>query len=147
MMKEAEIAGRKCLLMGDLDSHDILIQAGDDHDLSLLEKEYELIRQSVDRPFGLLALKITNWNKELSPWPAPAVFGTEDFGDGAAETLKFITGHLMDKEKSYYLGGYSLAGFFALWAASQCDLFAGVAGVSPSVWFPGWKEYFNEHPL
>ena len=39
-----------------------------------------------------------------------------------------------------YLGGYSLAGFFSLWAAYQTDRFAGVAAVSPSVWFPGWMD-------
>lgn len=40
-----------------------------------------------------------------------------------------------------YLGGYSLAGFFALWAAYQTERFAGVAACSPSVWFPGWIDY------
>ena len=37
-----------------------------------------------------------------------------------------------------FFGGYSLTGFFALWAAYQTDLFSGVAAASPSVWFPGW---------
>lgn len=46
-----------------------------------------------------------------------------------------------------YLGGYSLAGFFSLWAAYQTDLFAGVAAVSPSVWFPGWMDFAREHSI
>ena len=36
------------------------------------------------------------------------------------------------------IGGYSLAGLFALWSAYETDLFDGVAAASPSVWFPGW---------
>ena len=44
------------------------------------------------------------------------------------------------------LGGYSLAGLFALWSAYQesCAVkFAAAAGMSPSVWFPGWLEYMK----
>ena len=53
----------------------------------------------------------------------------------------------MDRRKTYYIGGYSLAGLFSLWAAYQTDIFAGVAAVSPSVWFPGFIEYMKEHEI
>ena len=39
------------------------------------------------------------------------------------------------------LGGYSLAGLFALWAGYNTTVFDGVAAVSPSVWFPRWVDY------
>ena len=45
------------------------------------------------------------------------------------------------------LGGYSLAGLFALWASTQTHLFYGVAAASPSVWFPGWMEFEQQHPM
>ena len=45
------------------------------------------------------------------------------------------------------LGGYSLAGLFALWASTQTKLFYGVAAASPSVWFPGWMEFEQRHPM
>ena len=45
------------------------------------------------------------------------------------------------------LGGYSLAAFFALWAAYQTDCFAGVAAASPSVWFPGWMDYVKANEI
>ena len=45
------------------------------------------------------------------------------------------------------LGGYSLAGLFALWAAYQTDLFQGIAAVSPSVWFPEWEQYIRAHEI
>ena len=86
-----------------------------------------------------------DWNKELTPWPAPLVFGKVPFGEGAEETLAFVVGQLLPEFhgeiRHCLLGGYSLAGLFALWAAYQTDLFAGVVAASPSVWYPGWTEY------
>ncbi len=52
-----------------------------------------------------------------------------------------------DRSKTYFIGGYSLAGLFALWAAYQTDLFAGAAAASPSLWFPGFADYMKEHAL
>jgi predicted alpha/beta superfamily hydrolase len=46
-----------------------------------------------------------------------------------------------------FLGGYSLAGLFALWAGYQTDSFRGIAAASPSVWFPGFTEYMKENEL
>ena len=45
------------------------------------------------------------------------------------------------------LGGYSLAGLFALWAATQTNALYGTAAASPSVWFPGWPEYEAAPPI
>ena len=46
-----------------------------------------------------------------------------------------------------FLGGYSLAGLFALWAGTQTDCFDGIAAASPSVWFPGFTEFLKEKPV
>ena len=43
------------------------------------------------------------------------------------------------------IGGYSLAGFFALWSSFQTPLFHGIAAVSPSVWYPDWIGYAVTH--
>ena len=43
------------------------------------------------------------------------------------------------------LGGYSLAGFFALWACYHSPMFHGIAAVSPSVWYPDWMDYAQAH--
>ncbi|WP_382735999.1 hypothetical protein [Agathobaculum butyriciproducens] len=37
-----------------------------------------------------MQIKVERWNDDLSPWCAPAVFGHEDFGDGAAALLREI---------------------------------------------------------
>ena len=54
--------------------------------------------------------------------------------------------HLPENVK-IILGGYSLAGLFALWASTQTDLFYGIAAASPSVWFPDWMEFEQQRPI
>jgi hypothetical protein len=95
--------------------------------------------------FCLRAVEITDWNTQLSPWRAAAVYGASDFGEGAAGTLDEILKLTTDREKKYYLGGYSLAGLFALWSACRRSVFSGVAAVSPSLWFPCFTEYLAQN--
>ena len=125
----------------------VLVQPVDEHDLAGMENEIESIRKLAGDEFRLLAVEIRDWNRELSPWQAPAVFGKEGFGAGAAETLAEIMKLCEDGSKTYFIGGYSLAGLFALWAAHQTDLFRGVAAASPSVWFPGFPDFMREHEI
>lgn len=132
---------------GDPSADIVLIQMVDDHDLEMMEKEVAYIRERTARRFHLIAVQVGVWNRDLSPWEAPAVFGNEAFGDGAAATLSEIEKLCTDRGKTYYIGGYSLAGLFALWAACQTDLFRGVAAASPSVWFPDFVEYIKGHSL
>lgn len=75
------------------------------------------------------------------------MFGKESFGGGASETLDELLELCADKSRTYYIGGYSLAGLFALWAAYQTDVFKGVAAASPSVWFPGFTEYMKKNEI
>lgn len=125
----------------------VLIQPVDDHDMDGMENEIRAIREFSGTDFHLIAVKVDSWNRDLSPWPAPAVFGKEDFGDGAAAFLKEILKLCTDDGKTYLLGGYSLAGLFALWAAYQTDRFAGIAAASPSVWFPGFIDCMRENVI
>ena len=97
--------------------------------------------------YHLLAVKVEDWNVELSPWEADAVFGDKGFGAGASDTIEEIIGLCADKSKNYYIGGYSLSGLFALWSAYQTDVFKGVAAVSPSIWFPGFLDYMKDNTI
>ncbi|MCR4756066.1 MAG: esterase [Lachnospiraceae bacterium] len=132
---------------GDTNASIVMLQPVDEHDFNTIENEVAFIREHTPKNFKLIAFRINDWNRELSPWRAPAVFGREDFGDGAAQTLEEIMKLCDDKTKTYYVGGYSLAGLFALWAAYQTDLFDGVAAASPSMWFPGFTEYMKEQKI
>lgn len=132
---------------GNLQADIVLVQPVGDHDLAGLEAEVAEIQRLANKEFRLLAVKVDDWNQDLSPWPAPAVFGNEDFGNGAGEMLTEILEVCQDEDKVYYLGGYSLAALFSLWAAYQTDRFAGIAAASPSIWFPGFVNYMKSHAI
>ncbi len=132
---------------GNPDADIVLIQPVDEHDLSGIENEIKTIGENYDKDFFLQAVKVNDWNRDLSPWEAPAVFGREDFGGGAKNILTEVLELCGDKEKTYYIGGYSLAALFSLWAVYQTDVFAGVAAASPSMWFPNFIDYMKENDI
>ena len=99
---------------GNPDSPIVLVQPVDDHDLEEMEAEVSEIQRLTSMDFCRIAVKVRSWNQDLSPWKAPAVFGNQDFGNGAADFLRNITELCSDPHKTYYLGGYSLAGLFCL---------------------------------
>lgn len=146
---EISIDGRLCILYQDEAATHLLIQPIDEHDLELLDQEIEAIKKLSDKPFSLVAFMIKDWNQELTPWAAPAVFGKVPFGSGAEKTLEFITSQLLPEVQEniphLILGGYSLAGLFALWSGYQTDKFDGIVAASPSVWFPKWIEYATDN--
>ena len=125
----------------------VLIQMVDDHDLEGIESEVAEIKRLTGIDFYMAAIKVKDWNTDLSPWSAPAVFGKDGFGNGAAETLTEVLKYCTDPKKKYIIGGYSLAGLFALWAAYQTDVFKSIAAASPSVWFPGFVDYMRENRI
>ncbi len=82
--------------------------------------------------------------------------GKQGFGGNAADTLRFLTEqvvptlkqqfHLPEKRQNHS-GRLLAGGLFALWASTQTNLFYGVAAASPSVWFPDWMEFEQQHPM
>ena len=125
----------------------VLIQPVDNHDLEEIETEINELKKLVKTDFQLIAVKVNRWQHDLSPWKSSAVFGREDFGDGAENMLRFILDQCIDCSKTYYIGGYSLAGLFALWAVYKTDIFAGAAAASPSIWFPGFLQFMQENDI
>lgn len=146
--------GKEINLRFDDNPEYLLVQPADENDLSGLDIEADEIRKKTDYPFMLAAFKVKRWNIDLSPWKAPAVFGNEGFGEGAAETLEFIENVLLPELYEKFslsrsipvvIGGYSLAGLFSLWAIRNSKRFRAAAAASPSVWFPNWTEFASEH--
>ena len=153
--KQVQIGDRPCRIYGEVHAEYLLLQMTGEHELQSMDNEVAAIAQS-SRNFLLATVPVKNWNDELSPWEAPAVWGKESFGGNAADTLRFLTEQVIPALKQQFalpenvriiLGGYSLAGLFALWASTQTALFSGVAAASPSVWFPGWMEFEQQHPM
>ena len=150
-----QIGNRPCRIYGEAYAEYLLLQMTGEHELQNMDSEVAAIAQSKHR-FLFAAIPVMNWNDELSPWEAPTVWGKQGFGGNAADTLRFLTEQVIPSLKQQFrlpenvkiiLGGYSLAGLFALWASTQTNLFYGIAAASPSVWFPGWMEFEQQHPM
>ena len=101
---------------------------------------------------ALAVISGVDWNRELSPWPAPKVFRDgEDFGGDGPAFLNMLTGRIVPLVEarlgfvpvSRAIAGYSLAGLFALWSVFQTDMFDRAASVSGSLWFDGFMDYMN----
>ena len=150
-----QIGSRPCRIYGEAHAEYLLLQMTGEHELQSMDYEVATIEQS-SRNFLFAAIPVESWNDALSPWKSPAVWGKQGFGGNAADTLRFLMEQVIPILKQQFplpenvkiiLGGYSLAGLFALWASTQTDLFYGVAAASPSVWFPGWIEFEQQHPI
>ena len=150
-----QIGNRPCRIYGEANAEYLLLQMTGEHELQSMDYEVAAIAQS-SRNFLFAALPVESWNDALSPWKAPAVWGKQGFGGKAGDTLRFLTEQVIPTLEQQFplpenvkiiLGGYSLSGLFALWASTQTDLFYGVAAASPSVWFPGWMEFEQQHPI
>lgn len=129
---------------GSPDSSVVLIEPI--HTVEGMAHEADLIRELAGEDFSLRAVRV-DWFRDLSPWKAPPVFRNQEFGSGAEETLTEILKLTEGRNRQYVIGGYSMGGLFALWAACRTDVFSGVAAASPSVWFPGFGEYTKNHRL
>ena len=153
--KQVQIGDRPCRIYGEVHAEYLLLQMTGEHELQSMESEVTAIAQSAHR-FLFAAIPVESWNDALSPWKSPAVWGKQGFGGNAGDTLRFLMEQVIPTLKRQFplpenvkiiLGGYSLAGLFALWASTQTALFSGVAAASPSVWFPGWMEFEQQHPI
>ena len=152
--KNININNKACFLYETESPSSILIQAIDEHDLEVLDSEVSKIKELSNEKFILLAFLVDNWNDDMSPWVAPAVFGNENFGGKAHKTLEYVECSLLPylqekygSGKKLYIGGYSLSALFALWACYNTDIFDGVAAASPSMWFPNFTKYASENDI
>lgn len=153
MFTEFETKGRRCVYRADEEPEVLLIEAIDVRELEALDEELRTIKEGCSRRIAYTALIVEDWNRELAPWTAAPVFGKIPFGDGARDKLKVIEEGVIPemlqrfdtlKGADIIIGGYSLAGLFALWCCYESDLFTGVAAASPSVWYPGWMDYAGD---
>ncbi len=136
--------------LGNESSNNVFIQMVDDHDLEVMDGEVETLKElSGGEDWLIIAVKVDDWNQDLTPWKAAPVFGNVGFGDGAQMTLKYLMEEVLPslarEGRRFFIAGYSLAGLFALWAAYETDVFEGAVGASPSVWFPGWIDFAKKH--
>ena len=118
-----------------------------------VRREVDLIAQASPTGFAMVFFDCVEWARALMPWADDAVSRDAEVGRHAPDTLRFIEHTLQPWLRERFgalpciIGGYSLGGLFALWAARNTDAFAAVAAASPSLWINGWGEYAAAHPI
>lgn len=115
--------------------------------------EVNLIAQASPTGFAMVFFDCVEWARALMPWADDAVSRDTEVGRHAPDTLRLIERTLLPWLRERFgalpciIGGYSLGGLFALWAARNTDAFTAVAAASPSLWINGWGEYAAAHPI
>lgn len=117
------------------------------------EREVAMLASRSACGFVVAMFDTVEWARALMPWHDDAVSRDRDVGVHSRDTLCFILHELLPWLRGSYgqlpciIGGYSLGGMFALWAAAESAEFSGVAAASPSLWIDGWTLYAQSHPL
>ena len=112
-----------------------------------------LSSEAFESGYSVIACEVSDWDRELSPWPGPAMDGSIMGGEGK-DLLEWIEVSLYPwiLERPFSMSGccimgYSLAGLFALWSTYESDRFNGCICASGSLWFEGWDKYVQTHRL
>ena len=101
----------------------------------------------------IVVIDNTNWNDDLTPWPAKGVFKkAKPFGGKAAafldrltkETIPETERKLAVENAERALLGISLSGLFAVWSAFNTDRFTNIISISGSLWYDGFAEWMKE---
>ena len=106
--------------------------------------------------FHLLTVSGLNWDEDLSPWPSRPVVSKEDHFTGQAsvfadfltrQALAWALEALPQADRRLILAGYSMAGLFALYAATRTSRFEALVSCSGSLWFPDFEAYARTTPF
>lgn len=132
----------------------IMVQLLDDNEVADFGREVSLIEGAMDgKAFVMAGMHIREWHLELTPWPDSHISRDPRVGTMAEDTLRKLTDSLLPYlrkdfgELPLILGGYSLGGLFADWAARKTDTFNGIAAVSPSLWIEDWDKFAEANPI
>ncbi len=116
-----ELDGRPCALIAGPDPKYIIVQVTDAAEVEAISQadanaalqdplaastaqqgnplvaQADLIRAAAGPNFALAVFGVRDWNRDLSPWDAPAVFAGQPFGHGAADTLEFLQSQFLPR--------------------------------------------------
>lgn len=118
-----------------------------------INREVKALAANATKGFAIVFFDTVEWAKALMPWQDEAVSRDEEVGRHASNTLEYIIESLIPWLHERFgklpciIGGYSLGGLFALWAARQSAAFCAVAAASPSLWIKGWTDYADNRSL
>lgn len=118
-----------------------------------ISREVKALAANATKGFAIVFFDTVEWAKALMPWHDEAVSRDEEVGMHAQDTLVYIEESLIPWLHERFgklpciIGGYSLGGLFALWAARQSAAFCAVAAASPSLWIKGWADFADNRSL
>lgn len=118
-----------------------------------INREVKALAANATKGFAIVFFDTVEWAKALMPWHDEAVSRDEEVGMHAQDTLNYIEESLVPWLHERFgklpciIGGYSLGGLFALWAARQSAAFCAVAAASPSLWIKGWADFADNRSL
>lgn len=122
--------------------------------LDAFRQDFTKFPDLTDRKSALIFLSGMDWNRDLSPWPAPPLYPKEEpFSGGAGLFLKDLLNRIIPTiekamptaPKARQLAGVSLAGLFAVFAACRTDAFTRIASISGSLWYDGLSDFLAAH--
>lgn len=112
---------------------------------------YESIIDNLKENSSYILVEVSNinWNKDMTPWKY------EEFSGNADNYLSKLLNKIIPKVNEYIasknitityyaLVGYSLAGLFSMYVASKNTIFTRFGGISSSLWYKDFTEYFKK---
>ena len=130
----------------------IVIPSFEDNTSQILEK----VKLLTDKDFSILTIYGFEWNNNLSPYKASAIFkGASVFKGEAKDFLELVILKLIkevttkENLRPIYnvLVGYSMAGLFAVYALYNTDAFLKIGSVSGSLWYPNFVEFIKNNEV
>ena len=127
----------------------VVLNTYNDDGLDIWNKTIELTNKN----FVLVTISNLDWNSEMTPWHIDKIFKNESDYEGYADSYldslinNIIPSISVELEKNnikvdkYIIGGYSLAGLFAIYSLYKTNIFTSAFSCSGSLWYPGFIEY------
>jgi predicted alpha/beta superfamily hydrolase len=147
-MKTIDISGRTCHVIINGDDLPTIYWGEMKNSSETVEKVLALCG---DVKCNYIVYEVEDWNTDFSPWEF-TLNKKMSFSGGGRQTLDWLVNECVPYcEKGYSLTGerilcgYSLSGFFSLWAFYESQAFSGVISCSGSLWFGDWVSYAESH--
>lgn len=108
--------------------------------------------------FILVGIEPHNWNRDYTPWPAPALTKKTEAFKGEAdkylykliyEIKPFVDQNYRTRKEpnNTALIGYSLAGLAAIYTMYKTSVFGKIGSISTSMWYDGFIEFLEKSKL
>lgn len=119
---------------------------------------WDLVNELDTNEFIFVTISNINWNDDMTPWYMNRLFSSDNDYSGCADSYlnvlcnevlplvkDFIENKLFKKISFCCLGGYSLAGLFAIYSIFKTSCFSHFISCSGSLWYPGFVDFIKDN--